>query len=330
MPIVAAIALVLISAILSVAFPLATYTFTLATFGLTHVLTELHYVNNRFRQRLDHNLCLQISQLLLIIICLRSSHLFGLMSSWVSIPLELICVVGLVALVIPVLIKRDWRLGILGSALCGILILGIFWSATLTLLLFTILHNITPVGFIAEKLRGKQRNYALLACVVVFILIPLVIISGVPNQFLSAIGWLNLNASLFSVGELDLHLGVFVPPQLHHQGISRTTYNYAIAAFSAAVFLQSMHYAVVIGILPKWENTHKTRLTKNLFPWIVLFLSTLLFLYFSKSFLNARSLYGIISAVHAWVEIPILLLALAIPEETKITSQSISSQQFIN
>ncbi|AFZ24790.1 hypothetical protein Cylst_2584 [Cylindrospermum stagnale PCC 7417] len=44
----AAIVLVLISAILSVAFPLATYTFTLATFGLTHILTELHYVDNRF------------------------------------------------------------------------------------------------------------------------------------------------------------------------------------------------------------------------------------------------------------------------------------------
>ncbi|MBD2364547.1 hypothetical protein H6G36_25795 [Anabaena minutissima FACHB-250] len=315
--------LVLISAILSVAFPLATYTFTLATFGLTHVLTELHYVNNRFSQRLGNDLRLRISQLLLLIICFRSLQVFGLVSTWVSIPLELSCVIGLVALVIPVLVKKDWRLGILGIALCVILAVGIFWSATLTLLLLAVLHNITPVGFIAEKLRGRQRNYALLACSIVFILVPLVIISGLLDQFLSSIGLVDLKASLFPAGGLEFHLGVFIPPQLQNQAI-------AIHAFSAAVFLQSMHYAVVIGVLPKWDNPHQYKITNSFFPWLVVFSSTLLFVGFTVSFINARAVYGIIAAVHAWVEIPILLLALAIPENSKMNCEIISSQQFIN
>lgn len=318
MSVVAAIAIVLISAMLSVAFPLATYTFTLATFGLTHVLTELHYVNNRFRQRLGNNFRWRISQLLLLIICVRSLQVLALIPTWVSVPLELSCVVGLVVLTIPALAKKDWRLGILGSVLCAFLTLGIFWSATLTLLLFTILHNITPVGFIAEKLQGKHRNYALFACAVVFVLIPVVILLGLPTQILSSVGFVALEASFVPVGGITFHLGAFVPPQLHEQAI-------AIPAFSAAVFLQSMHYAVVIGILPKWENPTQSKMANRLFSWLVVFLSTLLFMGFTISFINTRAIYGIISAVHAWVEIPILLLALAIPETSAMNTETVSS-----
>ncbi|BAZ02716.1 hypothetical protein NIES37_67290 [Tolypothrix tenuis PCC 7101] len=319
MSIFAAIILFLVSAISAVACPLATYTFTLATFGLTHVLTELHYVNHRFHQRLGNSLRLRISQLLLLVICFRILQVFGLIPTWLSISLELSCVVGLVSLVIPILAKKDWRLGVLGTILCVILAVGIFWSATLTLLLFAILHNITPVGFIAEKLRGWQRNRALFACAVVFFLVPLVILSGIPYKFLSSMGLVTLEASLFPVGGLEFHLGAFVPKQLHNQVI-------AIHAFSAAVFLQSMHYAVVIGVLPKWDNANQCRTSnrfltyyeKKHFRWFVTFLSALLFVGFTISFINTRAVYGIVAAVHAWVEIPILLLALAIPEESKV------------
>ena len=48
--------LILTAAFLSVAFPLATYTLTLASFGLAHVFTELRYVNSRFNQRLNIDL----------------------------------------------------------------------------------------------------------------------------------------------------------------------------------------------------------------------------------------------------------------------------------
>ncbi|AUT01332.1 hypothetical protein CLI64_13500 [Nostoc sp. CENA543] len=323
MSIFAAVALVLTSAILSVAFPLATYTFTLAAFGLTHVLTELHYVDNRFRQRLGNNLCWRMSQLLILIIGLRSLQVLSLIPTWLSITLELSCVVGLVILVIPVLAKKDWRLGIFGTMLCLTLTVGIFSSATLTLLIFAILHNITPVGFIAEKLRGKPRNNALFSCVVVFLLIPLLIISGIPNQVLSYLGLVGLEASLFPVGGLENHLGIFVPPQLQDEAI-------AISLFSAAVFLQTMHYAVVIGVLPKWEKHHKSQNEHYVFPWLVGFLSVILFVSFTREFIHTRAVYGIIAAVHAWVEIPILLLALAIPENSQISFQGISSQKLSN
>ncbi|MBD2205974.1 hypothetical protein H6G33_13970 [Calothrix sp. FACHB-1219] len=319
--IIAAIALVLLSAILSVAFPLATYTLTLATFGLTHVLTELHYVENRFSQRLITRLRISISQLLLIIISLRSLQVFGLIPTWVSIPLELSCVVGLVILVIPILVKKDWRLGIVGTVLAAGIALGIFFSPTLTLLLFAVLHNLTPVGFIAEKLRGSNRDRALLACVIVFILIPLLILSGIPYKLLSSLNLVEWEFSLLPVGGIEAHLGVFVPKQLHNQII-------AIHAFSAAVFLQSMHYAVVIGVLPTSEDSKQSRTNNSIFigyprkyfTWFIILFSTLLFIGFTIAFNNARAVYGIVAAIHAWVEIPILLLALAIPD----TSESVN------
>jgi hypothetical protein len=311
--------LVLVSAICAVAFPLATYTFTLATFGLTHVLTELHYVENRFDQRLSHNLRLRILWLLLFIVGFRTLQVFDLIPIWASVPIELSCVLGLVLLVIPVLGKKDWRLVTLAIAICAILTLGIFWTSTIILLLFANLHNFTPIGFIFEKLQGREKRRAILPCLLVFAAIPLVILSGLPDHLLSSIGLVSWDVSLFPIGDLESYLGAYVPP-LFDGAI-------AIHLFSAAVFLQSMHYAVVIGILPKWENPSKKPANNHLppfwyqqnqFRWLVLFLSILLLIVFIKSFTHARAIYGIAAAFHAWLEIPILLLALVLPKEDNL------------
>ena len=80
-----------------------------------------------------------------------------------------------------------------------------------------------------------------------------------------------------------------------------------------------MHYAVILGVLPNWErNKHSNLLVfnrQNIFEKIVIFLSTLIFIYFAQSFTDARKLYSIAAAIHAWVEFPILLLSFAIPAE---------------
>ena len=173
------------------------------------------------------------------------------------------------------------------------------------------MHNITPIGFIAERLRGLQRKFALIACFIVFALIPLIIISGYPYNFLSSLNLVAPSADILQAGNLQLHLGAFVPKELHQMAIAQN-------AFSAAVFLQCMHYAVVLGVLPNWEKNFLVWNRQNIFEKVVIFLSTLIFIYFAQSFADARKLYSIAAAVHAWVEFPILLLALAIPAEEKI------------
>ncbi|MEM9926960.1 MAG: hypothetical protein AAF915_25000 [Cyanobacteria bacterium P01_D01_bin.50] len=304
--IIVAILLILTAAFVSVAFPLATYTLTLASFGLAHVLTELSYVDSRFNKRLNIDLRKKIVILLLAIVNLRILQVFDALTSWISIPLELICVIGLVTVVIPTLKAKDWKLEMLAIALCLILWAGIFWIPILMMLAFAVLHNITPVGFIAEKLRGVRRKLALNACFIVFALIPAIILSGYPYNFLSDLNLVAPSASILQAGNLQLHLGAFIPQQLHRSAIAQN-------AFSAAVFLQCMHYAIVLGVFPKWDKTRP-----KLFNTIVILFSTLIFIYFTQSFSDARKLYSIVAAIHAWVEIPILLLALAIPSEDKI------------
>ena len=310
--IIPATLLILTAAFLSVAFPLATYTLTLASFGLAHVLTELRYVNYRFNQRLNIDLQRKIIVLLLIIVNLRISELLGILNSSIIVSLELVCVIGLVMLVIPILTVKNWKLGILGILICIILSAGVFWIPTLMMLILAVLHNLTPIGFIAERLRGLRRKFALFICLIVFVLIPSVIISGYPYNYLSSLDLVAPSANILQAGNLQLHLSAFVPRELHKSFI-------AIHAFSAAVFLQCMHYAVILGVLPNWErNKHSNLLVfnrQNIFEKIVIFLSTLIFIYFAQSFTDARKLYSIAAAIHAWVEFPILLLSFAIPAE---------------
>lgn len=313
--IITAILLILTAAFVSVAFPLATYTLTLASFGLAHVLTELRYVDSRFNKRLNINLRKKIVVILLAIVNIRIIQIFGMLDSRIGVPLELICVIGLVMLVIPILKAKDWKLATLGILVCTILFAGVFWIPTLMMVLLAVLHNITPIGFIAERLRGRERKFALIACFIVFALIPLIIISGYPYNFLSSLNLVAPEADILQAGNLQFHLGAFVPQELHENAIAQN-------AFSAAVFLQCMHYAVVLGVLPNWEkNKNNNFLVWNrqkIFETVVIFLSTLIFIYFAQSFTDARKLYSIAAAIHAWVEFPILLLALAIPAEEKI------------
>lgn len=310
--------LIFTAAFVSVAFPLATYTLTLASFGLAHVLTELRYVDFRFNQRLNVDLRKKIVILLLAIVNIRIIQIFGMLDSRIGVPLELTCVIGLVALVIPILKAKDWKLATLGILVCTILFTGVVWIPTLMMLLLAVLHNITPIGFIAERLRGRERKFALIICFIVFALIPSIIISGYPYNFLSFLNLVAPSANILQAGNLQLHLGAFVPKQLQEMAIAQN-------AFSAAVFLQCMHYAVVLGVLPNWENNNKNNKNNNFLVWnrqsvfekAVIFLSTLIFIYFAQSFTDARKLYSIAAAIHAWVEFPILLLALAIPAEEK-------------
>ncbi|MEM1392001.1 MAG: hypothetical protein AAGG00_01635 [Cyanobacteria bacterium P01_H01_bin.150] len=326
--IIVATLLILTAAFISVAFPLATYTLTLASFGLAHVFTELRYVNSRFNQRLNIDLRKKIVILLLIIVNLRIIQIFGMLDTRISVSLELICVIGLVILAIPILKAKDGKLAILGILVCTILLAGVFWIPTLMMVLLAVLHNLTPIGFIAEKLRGLQRKFALFLCFIVFALIPSIIISGYPENFLSSLNLVAPSANILQAGNLQFHLGAFVPRELHGSAIAQH-------AFSTAVFLQCMHYAVVLGLLTNWEKNKDNNFESHFLLWnhqsiyekVVIFLSTLIFIYFVQSFTDAHKLYSIAAAVHAWVEFPILLLALAVPAEDK-NDNLISNQCF--
>ncbi|HSH93864.1 MAG TPA: hypothetical protein VK968_06945 [Roseimicrobium sp.] len=299
-----AVALVVVALFGAVCLPLFTYTLSLALFGLAHVLSELRYVDARFSFRLVRRLRIGFLIFLSAIVLNRLLYAVGLGFHG---GIELILVAGLAALVLPECIRAGLLPAFLAVATLVILFLGIGAYPAQTLLFFAIAHNFTPIGFLAERLKGRERTVALALCSVVFGLIPALIATGAISGVLERLMGLYPDLAFFSGDALKNHIKVYVPAAWFDSPI-------ALRAFSAAVFTQCMHYAVVIGVLPGLIDAGPERTLARwpkqpafaAFLWIG---SAAAFVLFCVSFNDARTFYSIPAAVHAWIEIPLLLLA---------------------
>jgi hypothetical protein len=303
--IILGVAIVLISAFSAIAFPLTTYALTLATFGIAHVAIELRYIDSRFHQRLGGNIEPRLLWLVLSIAILRWCGIFGWIDGRLAQILELCCGLGLVLFATHHLYRTSWQKSSIGIAIGGILAIGIIQDPIATSVVFAIFHNLTPVGFILER-QGLKSKSMLWICLAIFGLLPLLILlyqfSHLPTET-------NLT-----------HIGAFIAPAWQQLPI-------AYPLFSAVAFLQCMHYAVVIGLFSQW--TPKQSLT--LIPW---FLNTYFYLvlagisicfliFFQHSFVLTRAFYGVVASIHAWIEIPLLLLSLQLINQQ---SESIGSK----
>ena len=306
----AALLFILATATVSVAFPLATYTLSLALFGLAHVLSELRFVDLRYGRRIGVHLRITIGLLLVGVVGLRIAQIGG----WIPVSIARTAEVALVLLlsvsVIPHLARRSLVAGGVGLLVSALLLVGLLISPIHTLLLLAILHNLTPLGFLADVLPRERRLPLMLAAIAIFVAIPLFIATGTPFSWIRSLGWAMPEASILPAGPLSDHIGAYLHSSFHYEA-------WALHAFSAVVFAQCMHYAVVIHVLPRLlpEDAEQSG---GLIPWpkqpvfvaIIVILSALLFAYFVWSFHDARAVYGVAAAVHAWIEVPILMLAL--------------------
>ena len=288
--------------------PLATYAISLAAFGMVHVLSEVRYVDERFRLRLGQGLVVGVLGLLAVIVGWRAWVAFGgsVGGATPQIELALVLVLALTALVA----LRHAGLGaaLIATAVVVSIAIGAYAAPLTTLVILAVLHNLTPIGFLAERLRGAQRRRALAACVGVFAVVPALIGTGLLSEAWVAIGLSPAEGSFWRIGELHDHIGVFVPPALQlTEG--------AVDLFAAAVFLQVMHYGTVIHVLPRlgaddagepataWPG-------RRPFAIVLGVVAAVSLLGFAFSFTDARRIYGVFAAFHAWLEVPILLLAL--------------------
>lgn len=285
--------------------PLWTYALSLALFGLPHVLVELRYVDERFAARLPRSTILGLGTLLAGIVVLRLLAAAGCGAPLARTTAELALGALLVAATLPAL-ARVHRAPIAGATL-GVLALGLATAPFDTLIVLAVLHNLTPVGFLAERLRGRERRRALWLAGLAFGAVPLCIATGAAREALGPWfgGW--HDAGPFGTGTLDLHLPVFVLPAL--LGSER-----AIDVFAAAVYLQCLHYAVVLHVLPRLSGGSETGQARV--PWqrgwfrpALLGGSLLATTGFVAGFADTRAIYAIVAALHAWIEIPLLLLA---------------------
>jgi hypothetical protein len=297
-------AFVAIAFVVTVALPLATYTTALALFGLAHVLSELNYVDRRFGARLGAGKALRIGLPILVAVMARVAATLGLLMPAVGVAIELLAAAAL-AVGVVTRMRRHRAAG----AVIGLLLAGGAVAAPFQMLLgLAILHNLTPLGFFAEALAGERRRRALILLAVPFVALPLLIATGLPCAVLARLGLALPEARILASGPLALNLGIFVPASL-------VSADWALHAFSAAVFAQIMHYAAVIVLLPRLSEEMPAQRVLPLSGrrWIkraIAVAAAGFALVFVVDYGLARQLYALAALVHSWVEIPVLLLAL--------------------
>ena len=303
------------TAILCTALPLLVYGTSLAAFGLPHVIAEMRYVYGRFRSRWSTGFLTLIGIILTSIVVLRVLWWLQFVSKGVAKPLELAFVALLIAITLPVLWKKH-----IGSALLGFcLLVGVAWGTAtvpvLTALSLAVLHNFTPIGFFYEALPAPKRRRAMVLCMGVFVGIPLVIASGLPLRLLQNLALAAPESTLLDLGPLAKHIGVYVPSAWHAE-------SFALPLFSAVVFAQCMHYAAVIHVLPRIQPCAQR--TQRTWGIVLVMIGGATLATFSMDFFWSRRAYGLFAAVHAWIEVPILLAALlgATPNPRPITAAS--------
>lgn len=292
--------------------PLATYGLTLAIFGGAHVLAELRFVEARYARRMEDRVAQGVGLLLILVAALRLAKQAHLAGGTPATQLELLLVAGLAATTLPSLARRGRRPLAIGLVAVVAVGLGLALAPIWTMLGLACLHNWTPVGFLAEGLPAAERARGLRLGLLAFVAAPLAIATGLPTAALSAfdLAWPQL--SLLPAGSLQSNFSAYLHPSLHER-------DWATAAFSALVFAQCMHYAAVIGVLPRLSpggpyadsRLGLSRLSTRRFVALVGVLTAVGLVGYGMDFKVARGWYGVLAALHAWLELPVLLLALA-------------------
>jgi hypothetical protein len=287
-----------------VALPLATYTTVLALFGPVHIGSELRYLDHRFGVRLG---AAHIRQLAALLVLAFAARLAG-MAGWLSWDLTAPAEITFAALAVLTLLRLTGpgRWGAAGLAL--LLLVGASLAPLFTLLLLSVTHNLTPLAFLAERLRGRARRRAVLLGSMGFLAVPLFIASGLPFAWLADTGMITPEVSAFhAAGTLEENLGVYVPAWALGQ-------DWALHAFSASVFAQCMHYVAVIGVLPRLIPKGSTPIVAwPRAPWFIIAsvaAAGAMLLGFALDYGSARKVYALVALLHAWLELPLLMLAL--------------------
>lgn len=311
----ALLALAAATALVVSAAPLVVYATTLALLGFAHVVVELRYVRDRFAGRLERRLVVAWLVLLGLIVASRVTALLRVALPFDRGVAELALLAALL-LVTALGAPHGRRLAALAlSAPLGTALWMAPPAAALALLAFA--HNLTPLGFLAERLRGRAAAPALLVAAVAFLVVPLLLLAGAGDFLLERLALPRSDGAFLAIGEVDDHFTAFLPPAWLAE-------EFAPRLFTAAVYLQCAHYFAVLHVLPRLQAT--TGATErdatavpasrpaSVAPWrrraivaAALLTGAALLLLFHRSFPDGRRIYGVAAALHAYLEWPLLL-----------------------
>lgn len=307
-PVAVAAGFVVAAMLVATLWPLLAYTTSLACFGFAHVVVELRYVDGRFGRRLPRALWLLTGVPLLGIVAVRGGRLVASYASDWPLRVELTLVASMV--LVGAALAWRWRppVGVFGALLGVVLLAGVVIAPIETLLVLAIGHNLTPLGFVVERAPARARWRSLALGGLVFLGAPLLVASGAAGWALADV--VDVDCRFFSAADLPQHLGVYLWPAWQQTDI-------AVQMFSAAVCAQLLHYGAVLVWLPRALGDDDTPSLRwggpARFAAVVVVCAIGMAVQFAVDFAGARVVYGLPAAVHAWLELPVLLAALAMP-----------------
>lgn len=299
----ALVALAVATALAVAAAPLVVYAATLALFGWAHVVVEMRYVRDRFAGRLDRRM---VVAWLALLAALAATRVVALAGGTLLVPRTVVELALLAALLLVTARAapphaRSRALLVVGVAAMVLLAL----PPAVTLALLAIAHNVTPVGFLAERLEGEERRRALLLSAVCFVGVPLLLFLGAFDSLLAKAGVPSSDGGFLAIGDASDHFSAFLAPAWRVQP-------WSARLFAVAVYLQCAHYFVVLHVLPRLAPPRSpspppSRARRLALPAAAAAIGGALLLAFFRDFPFARSLYGVAAAVHAWIEWPLFL-----------------------
>lgn len=304
-PIIVGFAAVGVLSLAIVAAPLPAYVLLIGLFGLPHVLFEMRYVDERFAGRIPRSMLLPIGALLVVVAAARIGRWLHWLPAEIALGGELGAGAALAMAAMSAMPRRRLLAGLIAAALIGGVVLAPIW----TLLVTAWLHNLTPLAFVAERSAPHERARRLAWLALPFLVLPALIATGLPAAALRAAFAVEPadTPGLFDAGAQPL--SAFLP--------AGSDLDRVISLFAAAVTAQAMHYFAVIVLLPRMlgrsEGPGRTLVRWpgwTLFAVAVGTAGVASLAFYAANFGMARSAYGVAAALHTWIELPVLLIAL--------------------
>lgn len=271
--------------------PVILYLVALAVFGLPHVLWEMAWVRQTWAAVLPRTFLWSLFGALAV----QASARFAVWTDRIDAGTAALCDAVTLALALMAaltLFRRARTLQRLGLALLAITLPAVLIVIADTphvmgvLAALAIAHNFTPIGLVPGHARiGRWPARSVLVVL-----------------FAAPVG---LFLVLWLMGAGARPMQPWTPAELGWaQGVSPA---FSHALLPALVWAQCLHYLAVLYLLPRaigpaWKGL----------PWrlVALGACALLLIWFALDFSRARGVYAIAAGVHAWIEWPLILLAL--------------------
>lgn len=276
--------------------PAPLYVVAVSALGLPHVLWEMAWLRQTLAGRLPAAWWLCAGAVVLLQAVARLGSWRGWLDASAAVTLDMFTLAALALTVVLARrqLVRPWRT--LGSAalMAGGLIAAVYADAVFsTLALLSIAHNFTPLALVPDGATLSQRP-ALATRPVLLALFALPC-----GLAVAALGW-----DAFA-GGAALDAGLYQPSELRWLA----QFDERIASLLPALVLaQCLHYYSVIRLLPQSLESGAWRMD---FKKAAIWGSAALAAYFALDFKEARGLYAIAAGAHAWLEWPVMLLAIS-------------------